>query len=168
MDTGKKLCLKLSALALALTALIGAAAYAAGAGTSTDPLVTVSYLENTFTPSVTSSVDAQISAASAKLEENLAARIRSFSSNLSTSTSTSGAVSSEYASYVLVAGQSLQFDAGTEILFLSGSATAGDALMDATSGQALSAGAALTPCHLYVAIADGTVDITGEANLLVK
>lgn len=166
MHSGKKLFLEIGAAALALSAIIGAAAYAAGAGTSSDPLVTVSYLENTFGPGITASVNTQINSARSSLDSTLAARVRAFESNLATSAPSGGDITSEYVAYTLESGQTLDFAAGTEILFLSGSATSNAALTDTTAGAALSG--ALTQCHLYIATADGTITATGEANLLVK
>ena len=168
MQSGKKLCLKLGALALALTALIGAAAYAAGAGTSTDPLVTVSYLENTFTPSITSSVNSQISSARSSLDDSLAARVRAFESNLSSAQTPAAAAETEYVSHTLSSGQTLDVTPGTEILFLSGKATAAAALTDTTAGTSVSSGGALSAYHLYLATGTGTITAAGEAAMLVK
>ena len=168
MQSGRKLICKLGALALALTALVGAAAYAAGAGTSSDPLVTVSYLENTFTPSVTASVNAQISAARTSLDDALAARVRSFEANLAQAPAQTGAQAGDYVSLTLAAGQTLDVTPGAELLFLSGKATAAAALTDTTAGASVASGGALSAYHLYIATGTGTVTASAESKLLVK
>lgn len=160
--------MKLVAAAAALTAVVGAAALAAGAGTSTDPLVTVSYLEQTFAPSVEQSVSSQISSARTSLENSFASRITAFQNNLSNRTNVSSAVS-EYTTKTLAAGGSLDVTAGTEILFLSGSASVSTAgLTDASTGQALAAGGSMAENHLYLATSGCTITAEGEVKMLVR
>ncbi len=168
MKAGRKLCLKLAALAAALTAAVGLVALAAGAGSSTDPLVTVSYLEDTFEPSVTESVESEIASASSELESSLSSRISSFRSNLTAQTTTSTAAS-DYTTQTLQAGQTITVQAGTEILFLEGSATVSSAgITDATTGQTLAASGSMSVNHLYMATFECVITAAEEARFLIR
>ena len=67
------------AAALALTLLCGGAAMAVG-GDETDPLVTLSYLENVFLPKVTAQAEDQAAAKQAETETKFAGQIDQYRS----------------------------------------------------------------------------------------
>lgn len=59
--------------------------------------------------------------------------------------------------------------AGTQMLFLSGTATmTGAGLTDVTAGEAVTSGAALSTNHLYVAAAECTLQASAETKILMK
>lgn len=159
---------KLLAVALALTLIVGLAAIASGAGTTTDPLVTLSYLENQFRPSVLSAASSQTAAARTQLESNLDSRINAFRYSLPTVMS-STPVSSDYMSVTLAPEEVCSLTAGMEVLFLEGSAVANAAgLTDTSIGQTLAAGGALSVNHLYLVTYDCTVTATDHMKMLVR
>ena len=131
-------------------AAVSLAAFAASAGTQSDPLVTLSYLTNQFTPSVLSQVDKQITTAQTDLEAKFDAKLQSAGGG----GSSSGGV---YTTVALSAGQTIVGDAGTELLLRSGSAvctTAADpGLVDMTGGGTVNAGESIAANHLYMATA---------------
>ena len=114
------------------------AAFAASAGTQSDPLVTLSYLTGQFTTSVLSQVDKQVTEAQAELEAKFDAKLQSAGGG-----SSSGGV---YTTVALSAG----------LLLRSGSAvcatSADPGLVDTTEGGTVNAGESITANHLYMTI----------------
>ena len=141
----------------ALLALAGLTAIAStasgGAGSQADPLVTLSYLTETFTGQVMERVDERIVQRNAALSAELG-----------------GA----YAAVTLSAGQTLSGEAGCELLLRSGSAvcvadSAGvPGMVDATSGGSINHGAALQPNHLYLMTEAREVTASTAVTLLVR
>ena len=139
----------------ALLALAGLTAIAStasgGAGSQADPLVTLSYLTETFTGQVMERVDERIVQRNAALSAELG-----------------GA----YAAVTLSAGQTLYGEAGCEVLLRSGAASCAAAsapgLVDATAGGTLSGGASLQKNHLYLMTDRRAVTAASGAALLVR
>ena len=133
---------KTIALMTLLLTLLGAAALAADAGTQRDPLVTLSYLNDTYLPHILSQVDQQ-------LEERDAALVESLSK-----APDAGGSSSVYRTVTLEKGQTLTVEAGGEILLREGAAVcvadSAPGLVDMTSGGSLEGGGSLTQNHLYL------------------
>lgn len=116
-------------------------AMAAGVGSSTDPLVTLSYLNTTYLNTVLDKVDAKISA-----------RNQDLTAKLSSSASGFKVVS-------LAAGKTLTGSEGCEVLLRTGGAVCVSAhlpgLVDETAGASVKGGSALSANHLYLMTADG-------------
>ncbi|MDD3164272.1 MAG: hypothetical protein PHS97_00240 [Oscillospiraceae bacterium] len=166
--SGKRTLIRAAITALVIAAVAGMAAMAAGAGTSGDPLVTLSYLNGTFKTSVVSAVTSEVSQQAASLDKSLAARVTAFTSNLS-GTAAAANAESAYKTVSLSAGETRAIAAGTQLLMVSGAAAAsGTGLSDTTAGAAVSSGAALKENHLYVASADCTLSATDAAKILMK
>lgn len=133
---------------ISVTAIVGTV-YAADAGSSSDPLVSKSY------------VDDQI--------QSVLAKINSSSGN--TSTVTGGAT---FAPVEVATGKTIIGGEGTEIILRSGNAqvvlNGNDTITDATTGQALSEGKVLTTNHLtIIPRGDGRgYKVTHNAWFLVK
>ena len=151
----KKLRILLCAL-LALAGLTAAGAMAAGgAGSQSDPLVTLSYLTETFTGQVMDKVDRLIAERNSRLTAELG-----------------GSASSVYAAVTLNAGQTLTGEEGCEVLLRSGAAVCAAApspvLVDTTTGGTLGGGAALEQNHLYLMTGSRGVTSAAGASLLVR
>ena len=73
----KRLSLRLGALALA-AALLGTGAALASGGDQSDPLVTLSYLNQTAAPQILKQVEEKTAARQKELEQNLASLISRF------------------------------------------------------------------------------------------
>ena len=139
----------------ALLALAGLTAIAStasgGAGSQADPLVTLSYLTETFTGQVMERVDERIVQRNAALSAELG-----------------GA----YAAVTLSAGQTLYGEAGCEVLLRSGAASCAAAsapgLVDATAGGTLSGGASLQKNHLYLMTDSRAVTAASGAALALR
>ena len=150
------------AAAFVVGILGGIGAYAATSyGTSSDPLVTLSYLNDKLKPDILTQMETDINTAVQELEDAVDDAI-----------SQGGVpVAESYKFVTLAAGQSLTGYAGTEIMLRSGSAASqslASALCDSSGGNAF-AGGALTQNHMYIVVADScVVGADSAAGLLVR
>lgn len=155
------LCVILAASVLASFAAIAAG----GAGSQTDPLVTLSYLTTTFTTQIMDKVNGLLAERNAALNQELADRIALLPSG-------GGGSGDAYTVVTLAAGQALYGEAGCEVLLRSGSARCGGTgetgLMDATTGGSLGSGGALEANHLYLMPESRSVTAAGDVTLLAR
>lgn len=157
---------------MALTAF--AALASGGAGSQGDPLVTLSYLNETFLAQVLEKVDKSLDDRSAKLREEISQQIAQREQELRGQLSGGGAAvpASAYAAVTLSAGQTLSGEAGCEILLRSGSAAcvadSAGVLVDATAGGSVNGGGALQANHLYLMPAPAGVRASSDATVLVR
>lgn len=147
---------------LAVTVLTAFAAMAAGgAGSQSDPLVTLSYLTDTFTDQVMEKVNGLLADRNAALNKELSDKLAS-----------GGTGDGSYAAVTLAAGQTLRGEAGCEVLLRSGAArcagTGSTGLVDTTSGGNLDSGGALAANHLYLMPESREVSTADGAVLLVR
>lgn len=153
---------KIRTLLCAALAAVMLAAFAAmadgGAGSESDPLVTLSYLTNTFTTQVMEEVDGLLARRNEALRKELGGQ------------QSSGGSGEAYTAVALAPGQTLRGEAGCEVLLRSGSARCGDTgpLTDTTSGGELDGGAALAANHLYLFPESRSLRSSGGAALLVR
>ncbi len=131
-----------SVLLLALSAaLMTTVTLAAEAGSDRDPLVTLSYLNDTFFSQIMQRVDQKIADRNGQLNQQ------------------GGSVSSSFAVVTLSQGQTLTGDIGCEILLRVGSAVcvspSDPGLIDETTAASLSNGGALAQNHLYMMTIEG-------------
>lgn len=154
------------ALAVLGTCAVITVAYAATAGSSGDPLVTLSYLTGKFTPQVQSMVDEAVEENQSELEAALNAIVDSYE----------GADdSNSFKVVTLKKGQTLVGQVGCEVMLRIGTATCGSSgspgLIDVTGGTTLNNGGSLVTNHLYmVTISTRSVTATssGTVYLLVR
>ena len=136
-----------------LTLLLGAAA-----GSQTDPLVTLSYLESTYTDTLLSKADSVFQSRNKELEQALAEQVAAMKKEVSSQTVQTGSAAA-FTAMTLHKGQTLTGAVGTEVLLRQGSAVCSAAsapgLVDVTGGGELQNGGALTANHLYLMTADG-------------
>lgn len=142
-------------------------AYAANAGSASDPLVTLSYLNTTFSKQVQGVVDQTVDARKAELEDAL-------SKVLEQGGGTGTAGGNVFTVVTLSQGQILEGDVGCEVMLRVGSAVCGSTdsvgLIDTTTGANLPSGGALAQNHLYmVTISTRTVTATsGTVKVLAR
>lgn len=138
---------------LLVAAGAGVGAYAASVyGTQADPLVAKSYLDGTLTPKLQSEFQAKIDKQSQILENQIA------ESN----------TTMNFTAVNLSSGQTLQCDAGCELVLSSGDAVASGTFSDVTAGSSLAASGTLTANHLCVAAGSTGVSSEKGASLLVR
>ncbi len=140
--------LKIAAAALCVCFLF-TAAYAANTnpGGQGDPLVTLSYLNGTFTTQVKGMVDQTVSERKAEMEQSL-------KDILAGGGGTGTASGGVFTVVTLTQGQSLVGDVGCEVMLRIGTAACGSedsvGLIDTTAGSVLGNGQPLAVNHLYM------------------
>ena len=143
--------IKLAALTLTVFWLCAGAALAAGGGSQSDPLVTLSYLTQTVQPDILRQVEERANTRQADLMTQFEHRLVTLSS-----------------------GDRLELEVGCEVMLRVGSAAVNSAtepaLIDMTTGGTLANAGSLVQNHLYMAtIPDRTVTASaGTVKLLVR
>ena len=141
--------LKIAAAALCVCFLF-TVAYAANAGSQTDPLVTLSYLNGTYTQQVKTMVDQAVKDRQAEMERSL----KSILAGSGGTVTTPSGGNSVFTVVTLAQGQSLVGDVGCEVMLRVGAAVCGSddsvGLIDTTAGSVLGNGQALAVNHLYM------------------
>lgn len=168
----RKWTIRLAAAGLVLCTMAGVA-LAAQQGGESDPLVTLSYLTDTFTPSILSQVDSKVSKRESALKESLQEVADGYAETVKGAGGGSGTASSVYQIVTLTKGQKLTAGSSCEILLRSGTGTcvsdSAPGLVDTTDGTTLANGGALTANHLYLAtIAGRGVQASSAVTLMVR
>ena len=164
-------------LLVSATVLTLTVAATGGAGTSSDPLVTLSYLNEKFLPQILSEVDKKTASReqplSSKLTEQVKSETQAFEQKYGASSgNTSGGTAASFTVVTLNQGQILYM--GCEAMLRTGSgvcvAASTPGLIDETSGAALAGGLALQQNHLYMATVDsrGVQASANSTKLLVR
>ena len=150
-------------LLVSATVLTLTVAATGGAGTSSDPLVTLSYLNEKFLPQILSEVDKKTTSReqtlSSKLTEQVKSETQAFEQKYSASSgNASGGTAASFTVVTLNQGQILYMGVGCEAMLRTGSgvcvAASTPGLIDETSGAALAGGLGLQKNHLYMATVD--------------
>lgn len=152
--------------AAAVCVLILAMVFASGSNvTSTDPLVTVSYLTGNFKNQIMQQVQAAVDTKAAQLENTLTQRITAFQR----AGSTQAAAAATHTAVPIAANASYVAPMNSEFLFLSGSAVAkGAGLSDLTTGSVVAIGETLQQSHLYAATTAVTIQASEAARILIR
>ena len=149
-------------LLVSATVLTLTVAATGGAGTSSDPLVTLSYLNEKFLPQILSEVDKKAAAREQELSRKLTEQVRSetkaFEQKYGASGGSSGGTAQSFTVVTLSKGQTLSMGVGCEAMLRTGSgvcvAASNPGLVDETAGAVLAGGLGLQPNHLYMATVD--------------
>ncbi len=163
MKRNRKLLLTVFAAAVLFLGCAGAVL--ASQGTASDPLVSLSYLTDKYTPEVLTQVDARITSASTALLTQMRAEVSELQKSvdakiaaIDSSGSGGAAASAPGSGFVLVTlarGQSVSLALGGEALLRVGSAVcvadSAPGLVDLTDASSIAGGAALVKNHLYLA-----------------
>ena len=164
-------------LLLAGTVLAAFVAVAADVGSQEDPLVTLSYLSDTFLGQLLGKVDSKIGEQNQTIRQELEQRIDQAEQEILGQVTGTGTVSGTTASYhevTLSDGQTLYGSAGCEVMLRSGSAScvsegkSTPGLVDISGGGTINHGSALKENHLYTMTADRGVKASGAVTLLVR
>ncbi|MBU5434706.1 hypothetical protein [Pseudoflavonifractor sp. MSJ-37] len=135
-----------------VTLSLTAAALAASQGSQSDPLVTLSYLNDKAIPAILSQVDTKI----AQRETDLKSQLQQVADGYAQSVKgNGGSTSAVYQVVSLSKGQTLTAGSSCEILLRTGTGTCSSStspgLVDMTGGSTLAPGGTLTSNHLYLA-----------------
>ena len=171
---------KLRTFACALLVCVVLAAFVAIAnevGSQGDPLVTLSYLNETFLTQILDSVDEKLALRSEILSEQIREQINSTKRDILVELGSSygdetGGVAISFSAVTLSAGQTLYGGTGCEVLLRSGSAIcvaeSEPGLVDTTDGTSVNHGGQLTPNHLYMMTDNRGVRAQEDVLLLVR
>lgn len=163
----KHLLKKIFAAALVITSLVALSAVVYGNTTSSDPLVTLSYLTGTYKTGILSEVNQSITAEKRTVSSTFSSQVAGLKSAVKSTSSKP--VETDYKTVTLSDGQTLDVSTGGEVLFLTGAAKVTiTGMTDATAGSSLAVGTALTENHLYIASGDSQIQASGSVTLLVK
>ena len=146
-------------------------------GSESDPLVTLSYLNDTFLSQMLTKVDEKLTARDKELSDKLDAQVSQDVQKLTdkygagTANGSSGKVNT-FTVITLTDGQTLYGEIGCEVMLRVGTAAcvAGSApgLIDETDGSTLNNGAALVKNHLYMmTIGERGVKATAQTTKLL-
>lgn len=151
--------LRLAGLMLAsYTVLVVTVIATGGAGSEGDPLVTLSYLNETFMAQLLGKVDEKLDVRDKALADKLDAQVQqdtqALADKLQTSGNTSSGKSDSFTVITLSSGQTLYGEIGCEVMLRVGSASCVSAsspgLIDETDASTLENGGALVRNHLYM------------------
>lgn len=124
-------------------------------GGSADPLVTLSYLQQTILPALTAEGKSYGISYSAEMEANLDSAIAEFREELA---NTSTQSTSPFQVVQLNAGEGLTLSQGAQLVLRSGTLSFTGSLQDLTEGTTIDSTSFLTQNHLYLAT-DGEIPI---------
>jgi hypothetical protein len=137
----------MACIVLVAGTVLGVAVAAGTQGSQSDPLVTLSYLNEKVKPDILAQVDEKLEKKMAELKTQNGA----------------------FLSVEVAAGKSLTLSAGTQFLVRGSGFTSTDALVDLTDGTTWKGGGELVQNHLYLATGDGQkVTSKSAATLLVQ
>jgi hypothetical protein len=156
----KKKALIAVAAALGVAAATGLTILAAtNSGGQSNPLITLSYLDNQFAPQIKSELRGEITAAAAELARKFEEAIASgAASGAAPPAAPAPGDADVFAVVTLSRGQTAKCSVGTELLLrIGGAASVGEApgLVDSTGGTTLADGGALSANHLYMVTIEG-------------
>lgn len=163
--------------ALAIMFLLAGTMLVCGAGDRTDPLITMSYLNQTVVPAILTEVENKTQDYQQQLVDKLDEAVRDYSAKMEAALAAqqgSAGKSSTYAVVTLNKDQQLDMDIGGEVMLRIGTAQcispSAPGLIDMTSGSGVNNGAALKVNHLCMAtIAGRSVKATANTvKLLVR
>ena len=164
----KNIIITLLVLLLVVGVGIGSWALAAATyGTSSDPLITLSYLNDKVMPSVLNEFQKKMDSKVSELTTSYEKRIKELEDKLNNSSGTGG--SATFAAVTLKNGQSISANEGTEIMLRTGSAQAWSELSDLTSGAPLELGGMLVQNHMYtIPYSGGGLGVVSDSTLLIR
>ena len=165
----KRWAVRLGSLVLSAS-LLGTVAALATGGDQTDPLVTLSYLNQTAIPQIVKQVEESAAVKQRELTKTFTDQINLY---LQQGGQTGSGGSASYTLVSMSSGQVMSLGVGCEVLLRIGAVTvradSAPALIDLSGGGTVNTGASLTRNHLYMStIPDRTLTASGEVKLLVR
>lgn len=155
----KRKLLLAAAAAVAVAAATGLTILAAtNSGDQTNPLITLSYLNNQFAPQIKSELRGEIAAAETELTKRFNETVTSGAASPASPAAPDSEGAEAFAVVTLSRGQTVKCSVGAELLLrIGGAASVGEApgLVDSTGGTTLADGGDLAVNHLYMVTIDG-------------
>ncbi len=145
-------------VAAVLALLFAVSAYAAG-GSSSDPLISLSYLTDVFKPSVDKTVSSKLDQSDTKIYDSAVAAINAAASENGSSVS----VSESYVEMRLNKSDALHGSTGTNVIVLAGSVKvefSSGAVVNVTTGSEVPSGSLLTVNNRYMVAEETSATFT--------
>lgn len=140
---------RLMSLALVLVTVIVAALAAGTQGTQSDPLVTLSYLNEKALPELLTQVDKKVEEGTRELREKLEDKGQAV-----------------FQTAEISEGKTMVLTGGSQLLLRSGTASCNDGLVDLTTGETVWGELAVN--HLYIASGDGQkVTVAAKSTFMI-
>lgn len=162
MTIKKKLLIGTAVLLIVLITAGVTAVAVSNYGSQSDPLVTLSYLNQTVQPDILEELDDELSVTKTSIASQFDSKINSFTKSVENMISGSGSSdgSSRFVVLTLSNGQTLTCSAGAEIMLRVGTAASygsnSPQLVDETDGSSVSsAGTSLKTNHMYMVTIQG-------------
>ena len=141
---------------LLITGVLMVTVSAVDAGSSGDPLVTLSYLQQTYLGQILAEVDAKLTQRNAQLTTEIDAKIADVAGSVS---GEDGGTAQTFTVVTLTKGQILTGELGCEVMLRVGTAVcvadSNPGLVDETGGGTLAGGKGLVKNHLYMMTIEG-------------
>ena len=168
----KHLIPKLIAIVMAVVLIASLAVLAAGtgssAGTTSDPLVTMSYVNETFRAELLQQLQQEMNTSQAEFSQSISAMLQSISNQYSGYAPEMSA-QSPYVSITVPEGETLELAAGQQFLVLSGAGKVSlNMMVDTTAGVSLASGNALSENHFYTVPAESAITATSDLSILIQ
>ncbi len=160
---------KLSQAVVLVTSVVALSGIILATGSDTDPLVTLSYLEESVTPALKAEAEAQAQESALQLESSINQEIAGLKESITQSpTSTQG----QFFVVELSKGETLQINQGTQVVLRSGTAkvtaSGSPAMMSLTEGGAVDTGHSLSSNHLYLSTqSNSSITASADSVLMV-
>ena len=163
---------KLIACALAVALIVSLTVIAVGtgstAGTTSDPLVTLSYVNETFKAELLQQMQQQMNTSQMEFSQSITAMLQSISNQYSGYAPESG-VETSYIGVTVPKGETLKLEAGQQFLVLSGAGKVSlNMMVDTTAGKSLASGNALSENHFYTVPAESAITATSDLSILIQ
>lgn len=145
-------------VAIVVVVLTGVGIFAASnLGSSSDPLVAMSYINDTLTPALQEKFDKQLDAAKAELQQSFVDAVTDKTGGFKT--------------VEMQSGDKMTCAAGSEIMLVTGSVQVvnADTVSDVTSGTYMVPDADLETNHMYMVTSSGiSITAAGTATVMVR
>lgn len=157
----KSFAIRLGAVILTVLCVTVGVVLAAGVGTESDPLITLSYLNTTATPAILEQVEGKVETYGKSLAEQFDKAIEAYTKQMDETLAgqKEQPASASYAVVTLKKGQVLNMEIGCEVMLRIGTAAcvtpSSPGLIDMTDGSTLNNDKPLVVNHLYMATITG-------------
>ena len=150
---------RIAAALLAMLLLAGCVAAVAAGGSSSDPLLTQSYITNTYIPETVAQADKEIQSGLGKVYDDaldeLKAQAELYQARANALAGEGGGYAASFTEQRFKHGDVITLDTGSSGMLLAGSATisyaSGGGVVDMTTAADVASGAAMTAQHRYLA-----------------
>ena len=165
MDRNKRKWLFVSVGVLLAVVLVLAVSVFGEEGATSDPLVSLGYLNGSYRSAILSDLDTKVRQEISALSEKLTKQIEA----VKPSSAQNKTVQPTHTTVTIGASTAYTAPTGSEFLVLSGALSCGSAtLTDTASGTRVNAGDALEVNHLYVATAATVLRASATAQILIR